>query len=112
MDAPVDARRFGTIPVVNGNPDFAVGKTTLNDNVSVQGNAGTVTNSDDLKLDATHSIVGSFTQSGGACSARSTDVWTCYGRFTLSEVTRANFLTVDVSTRAAAPEPSRPARCW
>ena len=52
----------GTNTVGAGNLTFAGGNTILDDDVSVDGGAGTVTNSDPLRLLTSHAINGSFVQ--------------------------------------------------
>ena len=52
----------GTFTVSNGNLTFAGGNTKLDQNISVNGGAGTVTNADPLRLETSHTITGNYEQ--------------------------------------------------
>ena len=54
--------RNGTFTVSNGNLTFAGGNTHLDQNISVKGGSGTVTNNDPLLLTNSHTITGNYAQ--------------------------------------------------
>ena len=52
----------GNLTVANGNLTFAAGNTHLDQNISVNGGTGTVTNNDPLLLTNHHTITGNYSQ--------------------------------------------------